>query len=67
MQNPYLTMFSCVIGLVPVYCNDCIILGRLYVKIRYVTMSVKENGKNICKVRTVIHLKIIFRMTAQRR
>jgi hypothetical protein len=49
MQSPYLTFFSCVIGLVPVYCKGCIILGRLYVRIRYVTMSVKENGKNICK------------------
>jgi len=67
MQSPYLTMFSCVISLVPVYCNDCIILGRLYVRIRYVTMSVKENGKNICKVRTLIDFKIIFRMATQRR
>jgi len=56
MQNPHFTMFSCVVG--------CIILGSLYVRIRYVTMSVKENGKNICKGRTLIDFKIICRMTA---
>jgi len=67
MRNPYLTMFSCVISLVPVFCKCCISLGRLYVRIRYVTMSVKENGKNICKVRTLIDFKIIFRMTTHRR
>lgn len=55
MQNPYFTMFSCVIG--------CIILGRLYIGICYVTMSVKENGLNIYKGRTLINFKIIFRLT----
>lgn len=67
VQSPYLTMFSCVIGLVPVYCKGCIILGRLYVSIHFITMSVKGNGKNICKVRTLIDFKIIFRVTTQRR
>jgi len=67
MQSSYLTMFGCVIGLVPVYCKGCIILGRIYVRIRYVTMSVEENVKNICKVRTLLDFKITFRMTAHRR
>ena len=55
------------IGPVPVYCKGCIILGRLYVRIHYETISVEENGKNICKVRTLIDIKITFSMTTHRR